>query len=248
MTTYTITIGSGVTIGSGFDINTGAAISANLVFYLDALSYSGSGNTWPAVVGNSATLYNGPSWSNTGPGYFNFTPADLQFAESPALGDIPDWTVECWFSTTANLTTQDNPALVTTIYNDNAGNLYSEINFTLSAFGTSNPGLNAGYYNSTWTNTASFTPTVGDWYQMVGTFDGTTLSSYINGGLFSQVAGAGAASDNNGPLRIARRWDGDGEAIYFMPAEISVIKIYNTALDTTQINQNFNALRSRFGI
>jgi hypothetical protein len=41
-----------------------------------------------------------------------------------------------------------------------------------------------------------------------------------------------------------RRWDDPD----YWGGYLSVVHIYNTALTGTQINQNFNALRSRFGL
>jgi hypothetical protein len=197
-------------------------------------------------VGPDATLYNGVTWSSSGPGYFTFVPASLQFAEAANIGDLTSWTAECWFNMTSGFGGYAYPALVTTVYQD-GGTLYGAINYTLSVYPDSTT-LTNGYFNGAWHNTAGFTPTVGEWYQMVGTFDGTTLKTYINGVEFDSVAGGGASSAGGGPVRIARRWDGDGQAQYFMPAEISIVKVYSTALTAGQVAQNFNALKSRFDI
>lgn len=235
-------------MGGGITINRSpTVITTGLVLNLDAQNYSGSGTTWPATVGPDATLYNGVTWTSSGPGYFTFVPSSLQFADTPNIGDLSSWTVECWFKTTSSFSGYAYPALVTTVYQDQEGNNYGNINYTLSIYpdGTT---LTNGYYNSNWDNTSGFAPTVGEWYQMVGTFDGTTLKMYINGVEFSSTSGIGASIANGGPVRIARRWDGDGQAQYFMPAEISVVRIYNTALTAAQVTRNFYALSSRFGI
>jgi len=240
-----ITLGSGITIGAGVSINYGI-VTTNLALSLDAQTYPGSGTTWPATVGPDATLYNGVTWTDTGPGYFTFVPSSLQFATAPNIGDLSNWTVECWFKVTSNFAGYEYPALVTTVYQEQDGTLYSNINYTLSTY-PDNTTLTTGYFNGAWHTTSGFTPTVGDWYQMVGTFDGTTLKTYVNGVEFSSAAGSGASIANGAPIRIARRWDGDGEAKYFMPAEISVVRVYSAALTSAQVHQNFNALRARFG-
>ena len=241
-------IGTGITIGRGITIiPLPGPVTNNLVLNLDALDYSGSGTTWPATVGPDATLYNGVAWTGSGPGYFTFTPASSQFAAAPNIGDLANWTVECWFKTTDNIAGYAFPALVTTVYQEEDGTLYSNINYVLSTY-PGNTTLTNGYYNSNWSNTAGFAPTIGEWYQMIGTFDGTTLKTYINGVEFASAAGNGASIANGAPIRIARRWDGDSSSGYFMPAEISVVRIYDTALNDRQVAQNFNALKSRFGI
>ena len=221
-------------------------ISDGLVLYLDAGNYAGSGTNWPAQVGPDATLYNAPTWINTGPSYFNFTPASLQYADTPNYGSLASWTVECWFQITADYSTQSYPALVTTVYNDN-GMQYDVINYTLSTFPDSTT-LTAGYFNQAWFNTAGFATTQGVWYQMVGTYGNGMLSLYINGSLNNAVAAANIPSANGGPTRIARRWDGDLEATYFMPAEIGIVKVYDQALTSVQVQQNFNAVAGRFAI
>ena len=83
---------------------------------------------------------------------------------------------------------------------------------------------------------------------MVGTYGNGMLSLYINGSLNNAVAAANIPSANGGPTRIARRWDGDLEATYFMPAEIGIVKVYDQALTSVQVQQNFNAVAGRFAI
>ena len=245
-------IGTGITIGGGITFSPVLGpVTANLVLNLDALDYSGSGTTWPATVGPDATLYNGVTWTDSGPGYFTFSPDSLQFADTPNIGNLNNWTVECWFKLTSDFTAYAFPALVTTVYELDGGINYGNINYTLSTY-PYNTGLTNGYYNGTpgqgWFNTPTFAPTVGDWYQMIGTFDGTTLKTYINGIEISSAAGGAPSIANGGGIRIARRWDGDGQAQYFAPAEISVVRIYNTALNAIQVARNFDALRLRFAL
>ena len=241
-------IGPGIKFGPGVTIiYKPGPVTDNLVLNLDALNYSGSGTTWPSTVGPDATLYNGVSWTGASPSYFTFDPASLQFADAPNIGNLANWTVECWFNITTGWASGGFPALVTTVYQEENGTLYSNINYVLSTY-PGNTTITNGYFNGNWSNTAGFAPTVGEWYQMVGTFDGTTLKTYINGVEFASAAGNGASIANGGPVRIARRWDGDSQAQYFMPAEISVVRIYDTALNDSQVLRNFNALKSRFGI
>ena len=243
-----LTIGTGITIGGGITFSpVYGVVTDGLVLALDAQSYSGTGTTWPATVGPDATLYNGVAWTGSGPGYFTFDPASLQFADTPNIGNLGSWTTECWFNLTAGWVSGGFPALVTTVYNDGAGTQYDNINYVLSPY-PDNVSITNGYFNGGWSNTPGFAPTVGEWYQMVGTFDGTTLKLYVNGTEVSSVTGSGASIANGAPVRIARRWDGDNNSIYFMPAKIGVVNIYENALTAGQVAQNFNALKTRFDI
>ena len=242
-------IGAGITLGAGVTlVHLVQPVVNDLVLSLDSRDYSGTGTTWPAAVGPDATIYNGVAWTDTGPGYFTFDPASLQFADTPTLGDLSNWTVECWFNITEDLTGYAFPCLITTIYNDGLGNQYGEINYELSPYSVGGNTFSTGYFNGSWTNTTEHVITVGNWYQLVGTFDGTALTAYINGTAFASIPAGGASSANGGPVRIARRWDGDEESQYYMPAKISIAKIYSRALTDLEILQNFNASRSRFGL
>ena len=224
------------------------SVTAGLVQKLDARDYSGSGTTWTATVGNSVTLYNSPAWHNTGPGYFSFVPASRQYAEGTNQGDLGAWTIECWFKTTATLVGTSYPALITTVYNNNAGTQYGQINYVLSTYPDGYT-LTGGYFNGAWhTANSGQDVTVGTWYQMAATFDGTTVKTYVNGVELNSVSGGGSSQANGGPLRIARRWDGDTSTGYFMPVDISLIRIYNRALAGADVLLNYNVEKGRFGL
>lgn len=78
----------------------------------------------------------------------------------------------------------------------------------------------------------------------------TNNKIYINGEnqTLSQQLGsenAGARNFNSGNGQIGF-WL--GAASYYMPMNCSIFKVYNRALSATEIQQNFNASRSRFGL
>lgn len=226
---------------------------SNLIQYLDAADYGGSGSTWTARVGTNATLYASPAWSSSNGGYFTFTPASLQYADTPFLGNLGTWTAECWFKTSADLNTKEATAVLTTVYDNGAGTNYGQINYCLgnNSAGGYNSYIKAGYYNAVnagWHETTGFIPVIGTWYQMVGTFDGTTITTYVNGSSYATAAGDGASTANGAPTRIARRWDGPESAQHYFPGSVAIVKIYNEALNAGQVSGTFNANRSRFGI
>jgi len=104
----------------------------------------------------------------------------------------------------------------------------------------------ANYYDGTDYATSAYTINSTDFYHIVGTYDGAgNIKLYINGSLFdtktsvpSFAIGAnpiitiGRAYSNNRPTNI----------------EVGVCRVYNKALTASEIQQNFNALRGRFGI
>lgn len=222
----------------------------------DDLSYSGTGTAWDDVSGNknNFTLYNNPTYTKTQPGYFTFAQNSLQFADAPTIGNLTQWSVEAWFRTSSDLSIDGSTGLktvVTTVYDDNAGHNYGNINFCLTNFdgvSSCSNGIRTGFYNGAWHVTDVVPLTVGSWYHMVGTYDGSTMKHYSNGVLTSSVAVGSASTSNGGPVRVGRRWDGSGLSPYFFPGDIGLVRIYNGVLSATDVTTNFTQERARFGI
>ena len=236
-----IVIGPGISIGPGVTITSGT-VTTGLLAWFDAQSYSGSGSTWTALTGANATLFNTPTYTSANPTYFSFAPASFQYASRTALSSQSNWTIEAWFRTTATLTGQVT-AVVTDEYTSN-------INFVM---GTNNSptsyNLCVGFFNGAWRTTTGFAPTLNTWTHCAGTYDGTTVIQYQNGSSQSTLTYTGTSASGGSSVRIARRWDSlANDPLNFFPGDIAVVRIYNTALTSTQVLQNYNAEKSRFGL
>lgn len=238
-----IVIGNGITIGPGIVIGNSGIVTGGLQLALDAQNYSGSGTTWAAATGSNATLFNTPTYTAASPTYFNFAPASFEYASTPALPSASSWTIEAWFRITASLTGQ-----VTSVITDEFN--LSNLNFSM---GTNNAPLNynisIGFFDGAWRATTGFAPTQNVWVYCAGTYNGSAVVQYVNGGLHSSVSYTGTSSSGGLSTRIARRWDSsDSVSDNFFPGDIAVVRVYNIALTGTQILQNFNAEKSRFGL
>jgi len=66
---------------------------------------------------------------------------------------------------------------------------------------------------------------------------------FRNGILKNTVAATGTLGSNSVTATI-----GEYLGQYRMDGQIATLKIYNRALSATQVQQNFNALKSRYGI
>jgi len=232
---------SGVTLTNvGYIVDT-APVTNGLQLYLDAgntSSYPGTGSTWTDLVNSMAfTLSGSPTYSSANGGYLSFVPASSQYAySSTSLPSLSTWTVETWHYFTGY--TGADPCIVTEQY----PGVTSKINFSLGVdtFG----GLQNGFWDGTWHATPAYTLTANAWYHIVGTYDGTTIRLFINDTQVSTFAYTGTPTSSQSGIVLMRRWDlGD-----YWGGRLGVVRIYNSALTTAQIDQNFQAQRSRFGI
>lgn len=236
----------------------GDIVKNGLIINLDAVDYTGSGSTWQSTTNTNATLYNTPAYTSATPAHFGFTPSSLQYATVPNQGDLSNWTIEAWFRSTVYLNTINSgglPAVITTVYNDPGVIFTGQINYCMTnydeRFGFS-PGaeMNISFYNGSWHAAHGETIMPNHWYHVMGTWDGTTLAVYTNGTAGNTTTLSGQVSSaNGGATRIARRWDADlTDAYQYFPGDIAVSRVYNRALTSAEVTQNFNALRGRFGL
>jgi hypothetical protein len=200
--------------------------------------------------GNNGTLVNTPTYSSANGGYidFDYTQSEnVTFSNTSSLqflNRLP-YTLEAWVYPTRN---------------PGAGN-YTGIFDRESNAGSGRDGYNLYFLGSAGTDTYFFTErftsgtynqssvtlsqsiTVNNWHHIVGTYDGTTLTLYRNGSSVGTPATTtGNITNTSKSLTI-----GDRGGQYF-GGRISNAKIYNRALTSSEISQNFNALRSRYGI
>ena len=91
------------------------------------------------------------------------------------------------------------------------------------------------------------------WYQIVGTWGGDAnlnLKLYLNGvetGSFTKTSISGSP-DGGGYSLGGMSSTLSGSPGTYMKGRISAARIYNRALTASEIQQNFNATRSRFSI
>jgi len=240
-----LTIGTGLTIGGGitFEAIFPPPTPLPAALNLDAgnpASYPGTGSTWTDTVGGMVfTLVNGPTYSSDNGGYIQFNPGAGQYGYSGTnLGTLTNWSIEAWHYYDGT-NTPSGP------------NIFTEFSY---AGGTINLGLgsNSGaadlqtwWYGAGFQTTAPYTLTPGNWYQIVGTFDGTTLNLYVNN---TQVETAnappgGAANPAIG-YGLMTRWDPGG----FWGGRLAIVRVYDTDIGAAGVEQNWNADRARFGL
>lgn len=223
-------------------------VTTGLVYIVDSgftCSYPKTGSTWYDLGGNTkdATLFNTPTYITDNSGSLRFSDTSLEYATSPDLGNLSNWTVECWFRLSSSLNGK-----VTSIV-CNQYDLATKLNFSI---GTNNAptsfNLCAGFFDGAWHNTTGFTPSTNTWYQVVGTYDGTTIRQYVNGTADGGTLTYSGTPQSGGEVRLMRRWDSALSSVNLVNGDLSIARIYNRALSATEILTNYDNTKGRFGL
>lgn len=237
-----LTIGGGITFGGGIGVGPDILPPnySSLVMNLDAAEYSGSG-PWIDTVGSlSFTLNGSPTYSpSIGGGSFNFVPASSQWAEcATSLASLSTWSVEAWHYYTG-VTTGSLPCIVTETY------IGGFLNYTLG-YPNGSPDFQAGFFNGGWqvTPTGYTLPTTNAWYQIVGTYDGTTIKLYVNNTLINSTTYSGAIGSSNAGIRLMNRWD----SADYWGGKLAIVRIYDEDIGAAGVTANWNAYKARFGL
>jgi hypothetical protein len=91
---------------------------------------------------------------------------------------------------------------------------------------------------------SSLTVPTGQWSYVAVSYNGTTLTYCVNGTI--QVVTTTCADIMDWDfLRIGAHGSGDGERWI---GKIAIAKLYNRALTSSELYQNYNAIKTRFGI
>lgn len=217
-----------------------------LTFYIDAVkpqSYPGSGSSWNNMIygAPNCVLTNGPAFSNDPPGSnFNFDGTNDyveilggNYAITLGNGNIP-WTVSVWTLTSTGVNALGAGSILS---NSSGGPVYSMM-------GVNNSKIVYWNYDGGWIqNLGVATVNDGNWHMLTWVnYDNYTMDMYVDG-VFDANVGNSTAGNNNPVDRIAGSWAA------FYAGRIATLSIYEgTALTANQVKQNYNCVKSRFGL
>lgn len=220
-------------------------VTDGLVLYLDAAnrrSYSGSGTAWIDLSNpTTSSLINGPTFDGANGGSIVFdgsndyvnTNRDL-LTETGGLFASASlaWSVSAWFL----------PAPTNT-----AGTIVTRATGggTSSTFTTVSSGsvVTARLRGGTIRTISNVTTT---WHELVITWNGTTANAYYDGSYVDTVSvGTAALQDTNFSIGANNVLVTPAD---FFNGRVANVKVYNRALSATEILQNYNATRNRFGV
>jgi len=108
----------------------------------------------------------------------------------------------------------------------------------------SSGGLRTAIGDSFWTSTTLGTNNLNKWLYITITFDNGTVKTYVNASLVDTRTGVTFTGTSSTSFSVGR---GFGNARFF-EGKSSVHIIQSLTLTAQEIQQNFNALRSRFSI
>ena len=218
--------------------------TTNLFVNLDAsntASYPGTGTTWTDLQGNdNGTLINGPTFNAANGGSIVTDGVNDYILVGRVAGtgtSTQSMTYELWI----------NPA-------DNDGNIMSMSSNNPQGSWNMPPIAASGgrFRGKVWANNFLFsnTYTQGIWYQVVLTwnFATNTQSLYVNGVLNASQGGITYASSNVDNFLFLGQANPGADNTGMFGGRYGIFRIYNRALTANEIQQNFNANRSRYGI
>jgi hypothetical protein len=232
----------------GIAYNT-SIVRDGLVLHLDAAnikSYPGSGNTWSDLSGNGnhGTLVNEVGYSSNNGGTITFEGSTNNYITIPyssSLTPTTSITIDAFYYP------QDNGTSWTSL-----------IQYPISSVSHISPYFEWAIYlqmdtkifhtriNGIAYETLTNAYNLNQWQHFVLTWQPNTVNFYVNAELIGSVTTSPSSIvyDANNPVLIGANSSG-GE-----PAEgnLGSMKVYNKVLTDSEIKQNFEALRGRYGI
>lgn len=215
---------------------TGNIVRDGLVLLLDAAkrdSYPGSGTTWRDLSGNenNGTLTNGPTFNsdNNGSIAFDGTNDEVVFS-GVNFGTLTSFTIGGFIK----------PILG----NDTTGTVANNSN-NFSPYGWHCRVTSEAV--RFWVNLVHQDGIALDsdvWNFFAITVTTSNIVHYKNGIVNNSYNGTYSFTTNNATFRIGK-WEGGS---YYYKGNMANFYYYNRALSATEITQNFNALRGRYGI
>lgn len=226
-----------MTVFGGPDI-----VTDGLVLHLDAAnrkSYPGSGSTWYDLSGNG---HNGTFFGNTA--------LSGKVMTFDGNGDYVTIGNDSDYNSVTNLTVE---AMVKFKRNGNFEYIVSNARDCCGSYKGyevrlySNRKIYMNVFNgSSVTLVSNSVLELEQYYHICCTYDGAQMKIYINSTLdrtANTSLGIGSPASFN--LQVGRMGYSSN---YVLQGEIGIVKIYNRALSANEVQQNYNALKGRFGL
>jgi hypothetical protein len=222
-------------------------ITNGLILYLDAgsrQSYVSGSTTWRDLSGNlnSGSLTNTPTFNTSNQGIltFNGTNQYISLPDINAAEGINTLTVSIW----KKRNTLSNPTagmgLISKYGGTNSWLLYERNSITRTQFNIYVGGGTTAY--SAYDDSQSYDL---NWHNIVGIYDGAKVIMYKDGILQSNSTAITGNITNTATNVLIGTYQSTSD---YFNGNIAQTQIYNRALSAQEVAQNYNALKSRFGL
>lgn len=205
-------------------------ISYTPAVFLTGYNFTSGATTWTDLSpnGRNATVENGVSTSNgvAKEVYFNGS-TNWQFP-NVSVGNA--WTFVVWCKVSS---LSANSAVLTQIISGTATG--TNLTFGNTTGDTAN--LTTAFYSSSWRNGTNVP--IASYPNMTcftGTWDGTTLKTYVNGSLVGSATPGGTVVDSGSAYRIGRRWD----AASYITGYVGEVRVYSQVLTPAEVLSDYN--------
>jgi hypothetical protein len=225
------------------------SVTSNLVAYYNpdlTTSYPGTGTALYDISGNglngtmSNITYTDPYLT------YNGTNATTSIADNALLEPgTGDFTLEAWvyYSVLAGSTR-------TFVSKTNNGGGAADWSYGLRTNGTTGGTYFEVGNGTTSVNSPSYNVTTGQWYQIVGVWTNVaanTIELYINGASQGSNSHSFASIKNSTNPFYLGSYNG-GEYSQWFNGRMGIVRYYNAALTASQVLQNYNADKSKYGL
>tara|TARA_R110000868_G_scaffold162019_1_gene392997 strand:- start:193 stop:882 length:690 start_codon:yes stop_codon:yes gene_type:complete len=220
-------------------------ITNGLVLALDAAnkkSYPGSGTVWSDLSGNAntGTLTNGPTFDSSNNGSINFDGVDDYIdCGDYEMDGLTGLAVEAWFK--SDIINSQNRRIVS---KDQVGVQGAWILWIQAS------DLIWQTHNGSSFKIAEYSAYLEDtnWHHAVGTLHNGTNTLYLDGVAVASVDSVGALDDaDNEKIVIGADSDASSPENAWN-GHISNVKVYTKGLSSSEVLQNYNATKDRFGL
>jgi len=232
----------------------GGIVTGNLELHLDAAdaaSYGGSGTTWSDLTSNNYdfTLTGSPTYTAS-PGYFNFPSSGVRATNSDTIS-ITTGTAEFWIRVNNDGLTGGRIFMGCDLPGAGQGHWFGTGHFAASPTDESiefnhNSGPTMDYRNGH----ADFAD--GVWRHAVSVVDGVDNKLYIDGAAVTTYFRIGNSTSTSGKL-----WNtsvtypaligGYTNTSYTFIGDVAVVRFYSVGLSASEVLQNYNNDKTRFG-
>jgi len=220
-------------------------VTDGLVLYLDAVftcSYPKSNTTWYDLSGNekNGKLINGPTFDsgNGGSIVFDGTNDTVNLGIGNTVFPLPQISYEFFFKSLGTVpTTGTFPGLLGLTYGVRLLVNSTNLNAVFDDGST--------FRQLTTSGTNNYRD--GNWYYVAVTHDGTNFKIYVNGTLSNSRTSTwtGTTRWPTNSFNLGR--DNNNSSQYFY-GHIGTFRLYNRVLPASEIEQNYNSQKSRFGL